>query len=281
MKRTPLFFVIAFALLALAIMPSARMEVSPKVSPTLKHAAPIAFKAAPVPPPTVSLTSPFNNAQFLAGATIRLTANAADSDGTISKVEFYQGAVKLATDTASPYEYDWANVPAGNYVLTAVATDNQSQATTSSAVNIAVLAQVKQLAGWSSITNGTDLGNGSVRKTSTGAWDFTAIALQTLLAGDGYFESTAANFNQSISLTGANGQSRAIVVGSGGWVGIYEGSTEVAATVGHIPTETITPHAAGDRYRIEIVNSILRYIRYRGVVREVMFQSVEPCPLIR
>ncbi|HEX7333220.1 MAG TPA: Ig-like domain-containing protein [Pyrinomonadaceae bacterium] len=279
MKRMPLFFVIAFALLALAIMPSARMEVSPAKNPTPKNAvAPAAITAAPVPPPTVSLTSPFNNAQFLAGATIRLTANAADSDGTISKVEFFQGAVKLATDTASPYEFDWTNVAAGNYVLTAVATDNQSQATTSTAVNIAVLAQVKQLVGWSSITNGTDLGNGSVRKTSTGAWDFTAVALQTLLAGDGYFESTAANFNQSISLTGANGQSRTIVVGSGGWVGIYEGSTEVAATVGHIPAETITSHAAGDRYRIEITNSILRYIRYRGAVREVMFQSAAALP---
>ena len=279
MKRTPIFFIIVFTLLALAIMPSARMEVNPAKNPTLKNAAaPAAFKPAPIPPPTVSLTSPFNNAQFIAGATIRLSANASDSDGTISKVEFYQGAVKLGTVTSSPYNFDWLNVPAGNYVLTAVATDNQSQTTTSSAINIAVLAQVKQLVGWSSITNGTDLGNGSVRKTSTGAWDFSATALQTLLPGDGFFESTAANFNQSISLTGANGQGRAIVVGSGGWVGIYEGSTEVAATVGHIPSETITPHGAGDRYRIEIVNSILRYIRYRGAVREVMFQSVAALP---
>jgi len=278
MKRTPLFFVIAFTLFALAIMPSARMEVNPTFSPALKNAPLTTFAAAPVPPPTVTLTSPFNNAQFVAGATIRLSANAADSDGTVSKVEFYQGAVKLATITSSPYNYDWTDVPAGNYVLTAVATDNQSQATTSSAVNVAVLAQAKQYVSWSSIANGTDLGNGSVRKTSTGAWDFTANALQTLLPGDGFFESTAASFNQSISLTGANGQNRAIVVGSGSWVGIYEGSTEVASTFGHIPSETITPHIAGDRYRIEITNSVLRYIRYRGAVREVMFQSTAPMP---
>jgi YD repeat-containing protein len=143
---------------------------------------------------------------------------------------------------------------------------------------MSVLAQVKQYVGWSSITNGTDLGNGSVRKTSTGAWDFTANALQTLLPGDGYFESTAANFNQSIGVNGANGQGRAIVIGSGGWAGIYENNVEVAGTYGHIPSETITPHAAGDRYRIEITNSVLRYIRYRGAVREVMFQSAAPLP---
>ncbi len=278
MKRTPLFFVIAFALLALVIMPSARMEVTPGSKPALKNTAHATFQPAPFAAPTVTLTSPFNNAQFIAGATIRLSANAADSDGTISKVEFYQGAVKLATDTTSPYDFDWTNVTAGNYTLTAVATDNQSQATTSSAINITVLAQVKQLVSWSSLTNGTDLGNGSVRKTSTGAWDFSATALQTLLAGDGYFESTAANFNQSIAVTGANGQGRAIVIGSGGWVGLYENNVEVAATVGYGPSQTITPHGAGDRYRIEITNSILRYIRYRGAVREVMFQSTAPLP---
>src|SRR5829696_3333030 len=188
MKRTPLFFIIAFALLALALMPSARTEVNPISNPAPRNAAPIVFNPAPFPPPTVTLTSPFNNAQFIAGSTIRLSANAADSDGTISKVEFYQDAVKLATDTTSPYSFDWTNVTAGNYVLTAVATDNQSQATTSTAINVAVLAQVRQYVGWSSITNGTDLGNGSVRKKSTGAWDFTSIALQTLLVGDAYFE---------------------------------------------------------------------------------------------
>jgi YD repeat-containing protein len=278
MKRTPLFIIIAFTLLALTVMPSAKMEVKSTLRPSLKTATPVAFEAAPLTAPTVTITSPFNNAQFIAGATIRLSANASDSDGTISKVEFYQGAVKLATITSSPYNYDWTNVTAGSYVLTAVATDNQSQVTTSTAVNISVLAQSKQFVGWSSLTNGTDLGNGSVRKTSTGAWDFSATALQTLQPGDGYFESTAANFNQSISLNGANGQSRAIVVGSGGWVGIYEGSTEVAGTFGHIPSETITAHGAGDRYRIEITNSVLRYIRYRGATREVMFQSTAPLP---
>src|SRR5262245_32549461 len=272
MKRTPFLVLLTFSILALTMIPAAKMEVSTSV-PTLMTPSVMVSAAAPFTPPTVTLTSPFNNANFIAGATIRLSANASDSDGSVSKVEFYQGAVKLGTVTSSPYNYDWLNVPAGSYVLTAVATDNNSEVTTSAAINISVLAQVKQLVGWSSITNGTDLGNGSVRKTSTGAWDFNANGLQSLLAGDGYFESTAANFNQSIGLNGANGQSRGIVIGSGGWAGIYENNVEVAATYGHIPSETITPHAAGDRYRIEITNSVLRYVRYRGATREIMFQS--------
>jgi hypothetical protein len=90
-------------------------------------------------------------------------AVALDSDGTVSKVEFFQGALKLGEDTTVPYSYDWNNVAAGDYVLTARATDNAGEITTSAAINISVLPQVKQYVGWSSISNGIDLGSGSVR----------------------------------------------------------------------------------------------------------------------
>lgn len=168
--------------------------------------------AAMFSPPTVNLTGPTNNANFISGSTITLAATAADSDGTVSKVEFFQGSVKLGEDTTSPYSYDWINVAAGDYVLTAKATDNAGEIATSAGINISVLAQVKQYVGWSSITNGSDLGTGSVRKTSTGAWDFYSNSLQTLLPGDGYFESTAANYNQSINLVGAEGSARSVVI---------------------------------------------------------------------
>ena len=52
-------------------------------------------------------------------STITLSANALDSDGTVSKVEFFQGAVKLGEDTTAPYAYDWTNVAAGDYVVRA------------------------------------------------------------------------------------------------------------------------------------------------------------------
>ena len=54
-------------------------------------------------PPTVSLTAPVTGASFTAPATINLTATAADSDGTVSKVEFYNGATLLGTATTAPY----------------------------------------------------------------------------------------------------------------------------------------------------------------------------------
>src|SRR5688500_10482773 len=82
----------------------------------------------PVPganqPPTVSITAPAPGATFTAGSSVTLTADAADSDGSISKVEFFEGSNLIGTDTASPFSVDWANVLAGFYSVTAKATDN-------------------------------------------------------------------------------------------------------------------------------------------------------------
>jgi hypothetical protein len=89
-------------------------------------------------PPTVSITSPANNAVFTAPANITINATASDTDGTISKVEFYQGTTLLNTDTATPFTYTWNSVAAGTYSLTAKATDNNTAVTTSSAINVTV-----------------------------------------------------------------------------------------------------------------------------------------------
>jgi len=89
-------------------------------------------------PPSVSITSPANGASFAAPATVTINATASDSDGTVTKVDFYSGNTLLGTDTASPYTFTWSNVAAGNYVVTAVATDNSGATTTSGAVSITV-----------------------------------------------------------------------------------------------------------------------------------------------
>ncbi|MFM7024329.1 MAG: discoidin domain-containing protein [Flavobacteriales bacterium] len=88
--------------------------------------------------PTVSLTAPVNNASFTAPASISISANAVDADGTVSKVDFYNGATLLGTDNTAPYTYTWSNVAAGTYAITAKATDNQNATTTSAAVNVTV-----------------------------------------------------------------------------------------------------------------------------------------------
>ena len=89
-------------------------------------------------PPTVSISQPLDGAAFVAPASITLNANAADPDGSISKVEYYAGSAKIGEATSSPYAVSWADVPAGDYVLTAKAYDDQLASTVSAPVNIVV-----------------------------------------------------------------------------------------------------------------------------------------------
>lgn len=90
--------------------------------------------------PSVSITAPAANTNFAAPASVTITANAAAtaSGATISKVAFYQGTTLLTTKTAAPYTYTWTSVAAGNYSLTAKATDSLNATTTSAAVAIKV-----------------------------------------------------------------------------------------------------------------------------------------------
>jgi gliding motility-associated-like protein len=88
--------------------------------------------------PTVNITAPANNAQFASNASITITANASDANGNVTKVEFYAGGTKLGEDVTSPYAFVWTNAPGGTHVLTAKATDNASNISTSTAVTIAV-----------------------------------------------------------------------------------------------------------------------------------------------
>jgi hypothetical protein len=88
--------------------------------------------------PVVSITAPANNAVFTGPASITIAADASDADGTISSVQFYNGATLLGTDATSPYSFSWSNVPGGTYTITAKATDNSGAVTTSSAVIITV-----------------------------------------------------------------------------------------------------------------------------------------------
>jgi Bacterial Ig domain len=89
-------------------------------------------------PPTVSLTSPANGASFTAPARIPLAATAADPDGSVARVEFFNGATKLSEDTSAPYTGQWNTGAAGTYTLTARATDNSGETATSSPVTITV-----------------------------------------------------------------------------------------------------------------------------------------------
>ncbi|MEO8101532.1 MAG: Ig-like domain-containing protein [Betaproteobacteria bacterium] len=104
-----------------------------------KTSTAVAVTVTAPPPPTVSISAPANNASFAAPANISINATAtAGSGASISKVEFFNGAALLGSKTTPPYTFAWNTVAAGNYVLTAKASDNKGSVTTSVPVSIAV-----------------------------------------------------------------------------------------------------------------------------------------------
>lgn len=91
--------------------------------------------------PFCSIINPETGTSATTPADITINANAIDADGSVSKVEFYSGTIKLGEDLTSPYNFSWSNIPPGTYILTVKATDNSGAVTTSLPVTFTVNAR--------------------------------------------------------------------------------------------------------------------------------------------
>jgi regulation of enolase protein 1 (concanavalin A-like superfamily) len=103
-------------------------------------------------PPSISLTAPAAGSTYVAPASVAISANAADANGSIARVDFYAGSTLVGSDTTSPHSITWSNAPAGSFSLTAVARDNQGATTRSSARNIAISASTTNTPPTASLT---------------------------------------------------------------------------------------------------------------------------------
>lgn len=103
------------------------------------------------PPPTVTIVSPTNGSVFHAPGTIELISKASSPLGTVTNVEYFAGTNDLGRGlpvvldppgvygvVGPVYFLSWNDVPAGSYPITAVATDDVGDSSTSSVVNITV-----------------------------------------------------------------------------------------------------------------------------------------------
>jgi hypothetical protein len=89
-------------------------------------------------PPSVALSAPADGSSYLLGDVVSLSADASDSDGSVSSVEFFANGLSVGVDTVSPYAVDWTPGTTGSYTLTVVATDDVGASTTSASVGITV-----------------------------------------------------------------------------------------------------------------------------------------------
>jgi uncharacterized repeat protein (TIGR02059 family) len=88
--------------------------------------------------PVISITSPANGLSYISPATIAITVNTSDPDGTISKVEYFIGTQKIGEELSAPYSFSFESTVVGKYEITAVATDNLNAAASSLTVLVNV-----------------------------------------------------------------------------------------------------------------------------------------------
>ncbi|MEZ4702693.1 MAG: discoidin domain-containing protein [Rhodothermales bacterium] len=81
---------------------------------------------------------PAPGAVFESPANIAIEASSFSLDHAITSIAFYANDVLLGQRTSPPYTFDWTNVAAGTYTLTARATDDTGSVATSTAVQLTV-----------------------------------------------------------------------------------------------------------------------------------------------
>jgi len=89
--------------------------------------------------PTVSMTFPYadNTLGSISPAALTLVANADDADGTITKVEFHSGEL-IGSTVVYPFKFTWHNLAAGTYTVSATATDDKGEKTTSRGITFVI-----------------------------------------------------------------------------------------------------------------------------------------------
>jgi len=111
------------------------------------HAAGAAGKIPPTQniPPSVLLDTPVSGSSAVVNTPLVLSALATDTDGTIAKVEFYDGATKLGetitADSGQPTRFSFTvptGLALGTHILTARATDSSAAVITSTPVTLIV-----------------------------------------------------------------------------------------------------------------------------------------------
>jgi plastocyanin len=92
-------------------------------------------------PPSVTITNPASGAVLSAPANVLIQASATDPDGSVTNVQFLLGATVLTNQPAAPFSASTNNLPAGSYMFSAIAADNNGIKATNS-VTISIVTPV-------------------------------------------------------------------------------------------------------------------------------------------
>jgi len=135
-------------------------------------------------PPSVSVIHPADGANFSANDNISITADAADADGSIVKVEFFRDDAKLGESMNSPYNLTWSNALPGNYLLTARASDDRGATRTSAPVQVFVNGTGGALSGRGALPSNSVDGTYRIDLTMDGTDDWAHWGLSSTASFD-------------------------------------------------------------------------------------------------
>jgi hypothetical protein len=218
----------------------------------------------PLPIPKPTLNNPTQGQTFAEPATIAISATPAASQYPVSRMEFYAGTMLLGSDTTSPYNFTWTNVPAGRYTVSARTVANSGARATSALADITVNPG-DSIQGTITDRNGAPLSGLTVTlsgaQTGNSATDNNGnYRFSNLLAGSNYtvtpgntaFDSFTAQSVNSLSgpvTVNFRGTTRTYTIS--GQVGYANGSATVTETLltltggAGFPSQTTTTAADG------------------------------------
>ncbi len=107
-----------------------------------------------LPTPQAIILSPANHQTFFVPANITLSSTVIPTATNLVKVEYFEGTNFVGKATNQPYVFNWTNVQAGNYTISARTTATSGATANSKIINILVT-QVPRLSFTQSSTNFT------------------------------------------------------------------------------------------------------------------------------
>ena len=184
--------------------------------------------------PNVKITSPATSGKIINFAPtgtsfpdITITATADDSNGTIEKVEFYDGSTLIATCTEKPYQATLTGAKTGTHTLKAIATDNDGE-TSSASIEMTLQQVLTTLSISSAFTEGGALPAGWTTYDSeerrTGYSNGYSQGCRVLK-----FTGASRGFDYGLYFRNKNGQAHQ------GWAkyGLSDGGTTLSLAPGH------------------------------------------------
>ena len=204
------------------------------------------------PIPVVTITAPVSGNSFDEGTNVQVTADATD-DGSVTQVNFLVNGSSIGIDQTSPYSVPWNNIPAGQQVITAIATDDQGATGTSAEVVVTVNSDQPNIAPIVAVTSpsdGASFDEGLLISISANASDADGTVTQVEF------------FDGSISL-GVDTQSPYAFDWSGATVGAHTLQAVVTDNLGAMSSASIT--ITVDAVSIEGCNGLPVYGPYPQV----------------